>query len=163
MTRKEACYFLGIREDADEEQIKKAYRYKAKLYHPDANPNTDTKEYYIKVQKAYEYLMSNPGDIAPSGMTVNAAAASVYNSPFGNAGGYMYGSPFAANFAGANTANGAGARCASARPPQQKPATKSRRRKRESGKKYRSGTRSTRAVRGVSSRLICTEKSIRIR
>ena len=116
MTRKEACYFLGIREDADEEQIKKAYRYKAKLYHPDANPNTDTKEYYIKVQKAYEYLMSNPGDIAPSGMTVNAAAASVYNSPFGNAGGYMYGSPFAANFAGANTANGAGARCASARP-----------------------------------------------
>lgn len=60
MTRKEACYFLGIRENASDEQIKRAYRYKAKLYHPDANPAGDTKEYYIKVQKAYEYLMNHP-------------------------------------------------------------------------------------------------------
>lgn len=59
MTRKEACFFLGIREDASEEQIKRAYRYKVKLYHPDANPNTDTKEHYLKVQKAYEYLMNH--------------------------------------------------------------------------------------------------------
>lgn len=60
MTRKEACYFLGIREDASDEQIKRAYRYKAKLYHPDANPSGNTKEYYIKLQGAYEYLMRNP-------------------------------------------------------------------------------------------------------
>lgn len=60
MTRKEACYFLGIREDASDEQIKRAYRYKAKLYHPDANPSGDTKEYYIKLQGAYEYLMNHP-------------------------------------------------------------------------------------------------------
>lgn len=60
MTRKEACYFLGIGENASDEQIKRAYRYKAKLYHPDANPSGDTKEYYIKLQKAYEYLMNNP-------------------------------------------------------------------------------------------------------
>lgn len=60
MTRKEACYFLGIREDASEEQIKKAYRYKAKLYHPDANLSRDTKEYYIKLQGAYEYLLNHP-------------------------------------------------------------------------------------------------------
>ena len=57
MTRREACYFLGISESASDEQIKRAYRYKAKLYHPDANPNTDTKEYYIRAQKAYECLM----------------------------------------------------------------------------------------------------------
>lgn len=60
MTRKKACYFLGIRENASEEQIKRAYRYKAKLLHPDANPNADTKEFYINVQMAYEYLMNNP-------------------------------------------------------------------------------------------------------
>lgn len=60
MTRKEACYFLGIRESASDEQIKRAYRYKAKLYHPDANPAGDTKEYYIKLQSAYEYLINNP-------------------------------------------------------------------------------------------------------
>ena len=60
ISRREACYFLGIREDATEEQIKKAYRYKAKLYHPDANPDKDTREYYIKAQEAYEYLLHNP-------------------------------------------------------------------------------------------------------
>ncbi len=60
MTRREACYFLGIGENASEEQIKRAYRYKAKLYHPDANPDSDTKEYYIKVQDAYEYLIQGP-------------------------------------------------------------------------------------------------------
>lgn len=60
MTRREACYFLGVKENASDEQIKRAYRYKAKLYHPDANPSGDTKEYYIKLQKAYEFLMNNP-------------------------------------------------------------------------------------------------------
>ncbi len=60
MTRREACYFLGVSENASEEQIKRAYRYKAKLYHPDANPSDDTKEYYIKAQKSYEYLLSHP-------------------------------------------------------------------------------------------------------
>lgn len=59
MTRKKACYYLGIHENASEEQIKRAYRYKAKLYHPDANPDTNTEEYYIYVQQAYEYLMNN--------------------------------------------------------------------------------------------------------
>lgn len=58
MTRQEACYLLGVRQDASDEEIKKAYRYKAKLYHPDANPDSDTLEYYIKIQKAYEYLVN---------------------------------------------------------------------------------------------------------
>lgn len=60
MTRKEACYYLGIGENSSSEQIKRAYRYKAKLYHPDENPDMDTKEYYIKIQSAYEFLMENP-------------------------------------------------------------------------------------------------------
>lgn len=58
MTRREACYLLGVRQDASDEEIKKAYRYKVKLYHPDANPDSDTLEYYIKIQKAYEYLVN---------------------------------------------------------------------------------------------------------
>ena len=111
MTRKEACYYLGIREDAAEEQIKRAYRYKAKLYHPDANPNMDTKEYYIKVQKAYEYLMSNPNDLPSSketpakatGQTMNGNVNAYANNSFGGTtANTMYGNPFAANFAGGN-------------------------------------------------------------
>lgn len=71
MSRKEACFFLGIREDATEGQIKKAYHYKAKLYHPDVNPNADTREYYIKIQKAYEYLMNNPYTAAFGSQNMN--------------------------------------------------------------------------------------------
>ena len=89
MTRKEACYYLGIGENASEEQIKRAYRYKAKLYHPDMNPNTDTKDYYIKVQKAYEYLMDHPNNISATGTTTTVNPG--YN-PFGNpADKAMYG------------------------------------------------------------------------
>lgn len=121
MTRKEACYYLGIREDAAEEQIKRAYRYKAKLYHPDVNPNRNAQEYYIKVQEAYEYLMSNPKDIFPSNMTANTAASQGMNdnNPFrGTAVNTMYGNPFSANFAGANAynANYFGAKTVNARP-----------------------------------------------
>lgn len=126
MTRKEACFYLGIREDAPEEQIKKAYRYKAKLYHPDVNPDTDAREYYINVQKAYEYLMSTPRDIPSPDMSghtnANAAAGRTPTGPSGSAGtNNMYGSPFGANCAGANafyttTANHQGAAAAHARP-----------------------------------------------
>lgn len=83
MTRKEACYLLGIREDASDEQIKKAYRYKAKLYHPDANPESNTMEYYIRIQMAYEYLMN----MRTSGVSTNMAGNSAYgmvNQPYQN-------------------------------------------------------------------------------
>lgn len=83
MTRKEACYLLGIREDASDEQIKKAYRYKAKLYHPDANPDSNTMEYYIRIQRAYEYLMN----MRTSGVSTNMAGNSAYgmvNQPYQN-------------------------------------------------------------------------------
>ena len=77
ISRREACYFLGIREDATEEQIKKAYRYKAKLYHPDANPNRDTREYYIRAQEAYEYLLHNPYTASQQTMSYQNAAINV--------------------------------------------------------------------------------------
>lgn len=60
ISRQQACYYLGVREDASQEEIKKAYHIMAKRFHPDANPNADTREYYIRIQKAYEYLMQNP-------------------------------------------------------------------------------------------------------
>lgn len=60
MTRKEACFYLGVSENAGNEEIKRAYRYKAKLYHPDMNPDKNTKDYYYKIQEAYEFLINNP-------------------------------------------------------------------------------------------------------
>ena len=83
MTRKEACYILGIKEDASDEQIKKAYRYKAKLYHPDANPASDTMECYIRIKRAYEYLLNSQTSGVPMNKSGNGAY-SMTNKPYQN-------------------------------------------------------------------------------
>lgn len=59
-SRTEACRYLGISENASENEIKRAYHLMAKKYHPDANPDRNTNEYYIMIQRAYEYLENNP-------------------------------------------------------------------------------------------------------
>ena len=49
---------LGIRPDADEETIKKAYRQKCKQYHPDLHPDDPSAEEHFKeVQAAYSEIM----------------------------------------------------------------------------------------------------------
>ena len=70
ISRQQACYYLGVREDANQDQIKKAYHLMAKRYHPDANPDMETKEYYIRIQNAYEYLLQNPYPAAEKKMDV---------------------------------------------------------------------------------------------
>jgi len=48
---------LEITEQADEEQIKQAYRRLAKKYHPDLNPdNPEAEEKFKNIAKAYEIL-----------------------------------------------------------------------------------------------------------
>jgi molecular chaperone DnaJ len=46
---------LGVKPDASPEEIKKAFREKAKKYHPDVNPNNE--EYFKLVVEAYETLI----------------------------------------------------------------------------------------------------------
>lgn len=70
---------LGIRRDANEEEIKKAYRKLSRKYHPDANvgnPNQDKfEEKFKEVQQAYRQIMD-----MRDGKTVETQA---YNDPFG--------------------------------------------------------------------------------
>ena len=48
---------LGVGRDASDEEIKRAFRQKAKQYHPDANPNNPAAEARFKeVSQAYEVL-----------------------------------------------------------------------------------------------------------
>ncbi|MFS8650718.1 MAG: DnaJ domain-containing protein [Caldibacillus sp.] len=47
---------LGISRDGTTEEIRKAYRNKAKRYHPDVNPAQDAHEQFIEISEAYEVL-----------------------------------------------------------------------------------------------------------
>lgn len=47
---------LGLSKDADEKQIKLAYRQLSKKYHPDKNPSPEAHEKFIEIGEAYEVL-----------------------------------------------------------------------------------------------------------
>ncbi|KAJ1731804.1 mdj1 protein precursor [Coemansia biformis] len=47
---------LGVKRDASQAEIKKAYYQLAKKYHPDANKAADAKDRFVKVQEAYDTL-----------------------------------------------------------------------------------------------------------
>jgi len=50
---------LGIPHDSSIDEIKKAYRKLARLYHPDINHSPDAKDKFICITEAYEFLISN--------------------------------------------------------------------------------------------------------
>jgi molecular chaperone DnaJ len=47
---------LGVRRDADSDEIKKAYRRLARELHPDVNPDPQTQERFKEITQAYEVL-----------------------------------------------------------------------------------------------------------
>jgi len=59
LTKETACLILGIdsTHDYEFEELKKAYRKKALLYHPDKNLDVDTTEIFQKIKDAYEFLI----------------------------------------------------------------------------------------------------------
>jgi hypothetical protein len=50
---------LDLPLNASIDDIKKAYRQKARMYHPDINPSPDAKDLFISATEAYEFLISN--------------------------------------------------------------------------------------------------------
>jgi hypothetical protein len=59
MTITDYYTILGLPEDSSIDEIKKAYRRKARLYHPDINPSPDAKDQFISITEAYEFLVAN--------------------------------------------------------------------------------------------------------
>jgi uncharacterized integral membrane protein len=58
MTVKDYYDILGIPVNSSIDEIKKAYRRKARLCHPDINPAPDAKDQFILTTEAYEFLIA---------------------------------------------------------------------------------------------------------
>jgi len=57
MTRAECCRLLGIATDAEQDEIKSAYRKLVRACHPDLNPElANSSERLIEINRAYEFL-----------------------------------------------------------------------------------------------------------
>lgn len=59
MTLKDYYDILGLPGNSSVEEIKKAYRKKAYLFHPDKNPSPEAKDKFIRATEAYEFLLAN--------------------------------------------------------------------------------------------------------
>lgn len=59
MTLTDYYEVLGIPVNSSIDEIKKAYRNKARTYHPDVNHSPDAKDLFINATEAYEFLMAN--------------------------------------------------------------------------------------------------------
>jgi len=58
MTLTDYYQVLGLSPEATVEDIKKAYRSKARQYHPDINNAPDAKDLFIAITEAYDFLIS---------------------------------------------------------------------------------------------------------
>ena len=64
MTKADYYNILGLSANASLEEIKIAYRKKARQFHPDINHAPDAKDLFISVTEAYEFLISNHDKIS---------------------------------------------------------------------------------------------------
>jgi hypothetical protein len=64
MTLVDYYKILDLSDNASVEEIKIAYRKKARLFHPDVNPAPEAKDLFIIVTEAYDFLISNHDKIS---------------------------------------------------------------------------------------------------
>jgi molecular chaperone DnaJ len=95
---------LGVKKDASEDEIKKAYRKLARKYHPDRNPDDKTAEEKFKEVSAAHDVLADPEkrkeyDAGPGfgGFGGGNPFGGAAGSPFGGGGGAQSGS-FGADF-----------------------------------------------------------------
>jgi len=73
MTLTDYYEILGIPVTSSVDEIKKAYRTKARLYHPDVNSASDAKDLFINITEAYEFLIANHNKIKANEEAYNQA------------------------------------------------------------------------------------------
>ncbi|KPI84573.1 putative chaperone protein DNAj [Leptomonas seymouri] len=90
--KKDLYSVLGVPRNATAEQIKSAYKKRAKALHPDVNPSPTAAEDFAEAKQAYETL-SDPQKRSMYDMTGNASAGAGFPGGAGGPGGF---NPFAA-------------------------------------------------------------------
>jgi molecular chaperone DnaJ len=94
---------LGVRHDADADEIKKAYRRLARELHPDVNPDPQTQERFKEITQAYEVL-SDPNKRQMYDLGTDPFAPAGGAGPGGFAAGFPFSDIMDAFFgAGAGT------------------------------------------------------------
>ncbi len=90
---------LGVPHDASKEEIKRAYRKKAKEYHPDLHPDDPrAAEKMNEINEAYD-MLSNPEKYRRAQQQSAYGQGNPYGNPYGSSqgnpfgGGYWYGGP----------------------------------------------------------------------
>lgn len=110
MAEKNYYEILGVAKDADEAEIKKAYRKLVRKYHPDISKEPDAAERTVEINRAYETLSDKEKRAEYDEMLANPYGRSTRGNPFGqggnpfgngfNGGGFRYerheGEPFGA-------------------------------------------------------------------
>jgi molecular chaperone DnaJ len=77
---------LGVSHDATKDEIKKAYRRKAKEYHPDLHPNDpDTAKKMNEVNEAYD-MLNHPEKYKQAEQRTSSSYQGAYRNPYENAG-----------------------------------------------------------------------------
>ncbi len=89
MAKRDYYEVLGVSKDATEEEIKSAFRKKAKEFHPDINKSPDAPEKFKEAQEAYACL-SDKENRAKYDQFGHAA----FDNPYGGASGGYQGNPF---------------------------------------------------------------------
>ncbi len=109
MAKKDYYQILGVKKDANADEIKKAYRRLARKYHPDVNPNDKTSEDKFKeVQEAYDILSDEKKRKVFDKFGYYADNLDV-NSPFGASAGTGQGFDFSGfNWENTQTSGGSG-------------------------------------------------------
>lgn len=73
MTLTDYYNILDIPVDSSIEEIKKAYRVKARAYHPDINHSPEAKDKFIEATEAYEFLIANHESITDENQSYEQA------------------------------------------------------------------------------------------